>query len=65
MLGLLDTDRKLVVVGIGEHGKITRIIGPLLGSQFTFTASQKGKETADGQIDRETTVRMIEELKHV
>ncbi len=50
LVGLLDSERKLVVVGMGERGRITRVIAPLLGSAFTYASLSKGKETAEGQI---------------
>jgi 3-dehydroquinate dehydratase I len=58
LLGLLDSPRQVVAIGMGEKGRITRIAAPLLGSPFTFTSLSKGKETAEGQIDKET-------LKHI
>lgn len=41
---------KTIVVGMGEKGKITRILGPLLGSFLTFASTKFGK-SAPGQID--------------
>ncbi|MBU0591727.1 type I 3-dehydroquinate dehydratase [Candidatus Micrarchaeota archaeon] len=61
LFGLLDSDRKLVVIGIGEHGKITRIVAPMLGSQFTFAVLKKGEETADGQM----TIEEMEKLSRI
>jgi len=43
-------DEKIIVVGMGEKGKITRILGPLLGSFLTFASTPFGK-TAQGQIN--------------
>ena len=40
----------MVVLGMGEMGKITRIMAPFLGAEFTFAAMDEGKETAPGQI---------------
>jgi 3-dehydroquinate dehydratase-1 len=54
LLGLLDVGRKVVVIGMGQKGKITRIAAPFLGSPFTFASLSKGKETAEGQLDQET-----------
>ncbi len=54
LLGLLDDARKIVVVGMGEMGRITRIAAPLLGSPFSFACPARGRETGDGQIDHET-----------
>lgn len=64
LLGLLDSDRQVVVIGMGEKGHITRITALLLGSPFTFASLSKGKETAEGQIDRETLRGILEVLKH-
>lgn len=51
LLGLLDTDRRVVVVGMGEKGIITRVTAALLGAPFTFAALALGEETAPGQLD--------------
>lgn len=50
-------DEEMIVLGMGEAGKITRILLPLLGGYLTY-ASIGGRETASGQID-------IEELKNI
>ncbi|VVB98403.1 3-dehydroquinate dehydratase [uncultured archaeon] len=63
LLGLLDTDRKMIVIGMGEKGKITRIAAPLLGSELTFASASKGKETADGQIDSKKLEKLMGELE--
>jgi 3-dehydroquinate dehydratase-1 len=62
LLGLLDTNKKVVTVAMGTKGRIARIAAPLLGSPFTFASLQRGKETADGQIDRVTLVELIRVL---
>jgi 3-dehydroquinate dehydratase-1 len=59
LLALLDTDREIVVVGMGERGKLTRILAPLLGSPFTYASLSQSKETADGQIDRKTLRELL------
>lgn len=50
LLGLLDSVDKLIVIGMGERGKLTRIIAPLIGSVFTYAATQAGRGTAPGQM---------------
>ena len=62
LLGLLDDARKIVVVGMGAMGKITRMVAPLLGSPFTFACQALGRETADGQIDHETLGTVLRAL---
>ena len=50
LLSLLKLNIPLVVLGMGDLGKKTRLFAPLLGSRFTF-ASIGGKAAAPGQID--------------
>lgn len=50
-------DEERIVVGMGTVGRMTRILGPLLGSYLTYAATLWG-ESAPGQIQ-------IEELKKV
>lgn len=59
LLGLLDTDRSIIVIGMGEKGKITRITAPLLGSPFTFASLSEGKETAEGQFDAKKLEKLM------
>jgi 3-dehydroquinate dehydratase-1 len=63
LLGLLDRSEKVIVIGMGEKGRITRIVAPLLGSPFTFASLRPGMETAKGQIDRETLRDLIETVQ--
>jgi len=46
-----------IVIGMGEKGRMTRILGPLLGSYLTYASTEFGK-SAPGQID-------ISELKKI
>ena len=65
LLGLLDAKRPVVVVAMGARGRIVRIVAPLLGSPFTFASLRSGRETAGGQIDRESLSKLLEILgKH-
>jgi 3-dehydroquinate dehydratase I len=67
LLGLLGKEGvqgRLVVVGMGEAGKITRVAAPLLGSPFTFASLTKGEKTADGQIDAKTLKKIMEVISH-
>jgi len=65
IIGLLGDTRPLVVIGMGQLGKITRIAGPLLGSLFTYASLDKGKETAEGQIDHMLLRKIFKSLKDV
>jgi len=63
LLGLLDDSRRIVVVGMGKKGRITRVVAPLLGSPFTFASLIEGRETAEGQIDRAALGSLMEALR--
>ncbi|MFH1684857.1 MAG: type I 3-dehydroquinate dehydratase [Candidatus Micrarchaeota archaeon] len=64
LLGLLDCEKKLVVIGMGRLGRMTRILGPLLGSRFTFASAGAGKETAEGQLSKKEMEEILEVLKN-
>ncbi len=61
LLSLLDGKRRLIVIGMGEIGKSTRVDAVRRGAEFTFASLKEGKETAPGQIDTETLERMMAE----
>ena len=63
LLGLLDDSGKIVVIGMGKKGRITRVVAPLLGSPFTFASLIEGRETAEGQIDKAALASLMETLK--
>ncbi len=48
---LLDKkpNEEMIVIGMGDKGKITRLINPLLGSYLTY-ASTEYSQSAPGQI---------------
>lgn len=43
----------VIAISMGEEGKISRIVAPLLGSYITYVSSRKGKESAPGQLSYE------------
>lgn len=55
---------RLVAIGMGEMGIVTRVAAPLLGAPFTYAAFAPGMETAEGQLDRETLARIYALMKH-
>ena len=50
ILSLYSIQRPLVALGMGPMGKITRIMAPFLGAEFTFASMDDGEPTAPGQI---------------
>jgi len=45
---------KIISLGMGEKGKITRVAAPLLGAPFTYASFEPGSETAEGQLDKKS-----------
>jgi 3-dehydroquinate dehydratase-1 len=41
---------KVVSFAMGAEGQISRVLGPLMGSYFTYASMTEGKESAAGQI---------------
>ncbi|MCK4765156.1 MAG: type I 3-dehydroquinate dehydratase [Candidatus Aminicenantes bacterium] len=54
---------KILALGMGEKGRITRVAAPLLGAPFTFAALGAGRETAPGQIDQTTLAQIFQMVK--
>lgn len=54
LLGLLQyagrRNREIVAFCMGEQGKMSRVMAPLLGALFTFGALERGLESAPGQL---------------
>jgi 3-dehydroquinate dehydratase type I len=63
LLGLLDDNRKIIVVGMGDKGKVVRCASVLLGSPFTFASFRHDAQTAPGQIDRATLAAILNLLQ--
>ena len=54
---LISKDKDIIVLGMGEKGKITRIISPLLGGYLTF-ASVDNNISALGQISLNDLIKI-------
>ena len=65
LLGLLDTDQPMLVVGMGAQGQITRVVAPLIGSFATFAAYHAADATAPGQLSAATLNALIQPLQHL
>ena len=65
LLGLLDDPRAIIVIGMGEEGRITRLAALLAGSPFTYASPAAGREAAPGQLDKEQLEDILRYLKNV
>lgn len=44
-------DLNTIIIGMGQHGTLTRILGPLLGGYLTFASIDNESTSAPGQIN--------------
>jgi 3-dehydroquinate dehydratase-1 len=66
LFSLYDSERRdrVVALGTGRAGVVTRLAAPLLGAPFTYAALRPGRETAEGQLDWRTMNRILERAAH-
>lgn len=62
LLSLYKAQGKMISIGMGDIGKITRIAAPLLGAPFTYASLSKIYKTAPGQIDTNTMKTIFDVL---
>ncbi len=65
LLSLLDYPKPVIAIGMGPAGKVTRLVGPLLGAPFTYAAPAAGRETAPGQLEAGRIRSLWEDWKNV
>ncbi|MBN1598138.1 MAG: type I 3-dehydroquinate dehydratase [Bacteroidales bacterium] len=63
LLSLYSMNKPVVILGMGETGKLTRIMAPLMGAEFTFAAADTGDATAPGQISYSKMKELIEKIE--
>ena len=50
LLSLYDLPGKKVILGMGDKGRITRVLAPYLGAEFTFASVGGSDKAAPGQL---------------
>jgi 3-dehydroquinate dehydratase-1 len=63
ILSLYNNPGRIIAFCMGEMGKLTRIIAPFLGAEFTYAAMDKGEATATGQIKYSEMKRIIDDIE--
>ena len=61
LLGLLMKNSGIIAISMTKIGSYTRVIAPLMGSPVTYAAIDT--QSAPGQLDIDTTSKMIKQLK--
>ncbi|MBW3569372.1 type I 3-dehydroquinate dehydratase [Candidatus Parcubacteria bacterium] len=58
----LENDEKHVVLGMGEHGKITRVFGALWGNELLYVPENTDEESAPGQISHAEMDKILNKI---
>jgi 3-dehydroquinate dehydratase type I len=65
VLGLIPyarkKDRAIIALCMGEKGRISRVMAPLLGSYLSYASLEKGAESAPGQL----TIGEMKEIQQI
>lgn len=62
ILSLYEPGKRIVSIGMGELGRISRIAAPFLGAEFTFASLNDELATAPGQINNEDMKKIMKLL---
>ena len=62
LLSLYSISKPLIALGMGDKGKISRLMAPFLGAVFTFAAMDEGNATAPGQINYSRMKKTLGEI---
>lgn len=62
VLSLRAGDDRFLILGMGDHGKITRIFGSLWGNEMAFAPLERSKASAPGQLTMEELKSILEIL---
>ncbi|NBC84235.1 MAG: type I 3-dehydroquinate dehydratase [Bacteroidetes bacterium] len=65
ILALYQYEGRLVAIGMGHKGKITRVMAPLLGAEFTFAVMDDGRSTAPGQLTFSKLENLLNQLSNL
>ena len=65
ILSLYKAPGRLIALGMGELGKITRIVAPFLGAEFTYASLSEDNATAPGQISYEKLNKYILDIQQI
>lgn len=62
LVNLKKENKKFIVLGMGENGKITRIFGTLWGNEMIFAPKNLGEKSAPGQLTREQLEEVFDRI---
>ena len=65
ILSLYKAPGRLVAIGMGDLGRISRIVAPFLGAEFTYASLTQEETTAPGQINYDRLNQFIIEIQQI
>jgi 3-dehydroquinate dehydratase-1 len=65
ILSLYKAPGRLVAIGMGDLGRISRIVAPFLGAEFTYASLSDAEAIAPGQISYEKLNQFILEIQQI
>jgi 3-dehydroquinate dehydratase-1 len=65
ILSLYKAPGRLVAVGMGDLGRISRVVAPFLGAEFTYASLNDSSTTAPGQISYEKLNQFIRDIQEI
>jgi 3-dehydroquinate dehydratase I len=65
ILSLYKAPGRLVAIGMGDLGRISRIVAPFLGAEFTYASLNEEEATAPGQISYDKLNQFIMEIQQI
>ena len=65
ILSLYKAPGRLVAIGMGDLGRISRIVAPFLGAEFTYASLSDAEATAPGQISYDRLNQFILEIQQI
>jgi len=65
ILSLYKAPGRLVAIGMGDLGRISRIVAPFLGAEFTYASLNEGEATAPGQISYDRLNQFIMQIQQI
>ncbi len=62
ILKLKDQKLKYIVLGMGEEGQVTRIVGSIWGNEINFTPQHLTEKSAKGQLTKKSLELVLKEI---
>jgi 3-dehydroquinate dehydratase len=60
---LKKENKRCIILGMGEHGMITRIFGTLWGNEMVFAPQTKSEASAPGQLTKQQLATIFATLQ--